>query len=101
LQPFAAAGVDDVGIGGRDGDRADRAARLVVEDRRPDAAGVGRFPDAAVVDADVEDVRLAGDADGGDGAAAAEGADVAPAELLEEGRVEVGGGADGEEEDGE
>ena len=58
LQPFAAAHVDDVRIGRRDGNRADRAGRLVVEDRRPDAAVVGRLPHAAVGGGDVEDVGL-------------------------------------------
>src|SRR6185369_1660443 len=40
LQAFAAADVNDVGIGRRDGDGADRAGWLFVEDRRPDAAVV-------------------------------------------------------------
>ncbi len=35
MQAFAAADVDDVGVGGRNGDRADRPGRLVVEDRLP------------------------------------------------------------------
>ena len=39
LQAFAAADVDDARIGRRDRDRADRAGGLVVEDRRPRAAG--------------------------------------------------------------
>ena len=58
LQPFAAADVDDVRVRRRDRDRADRAGRLVVEDRRPGAAVVGRLPHAAVDGADVEHVRL-------------------------------------------
>ena len=53
-----------------------------IEDRLPRAAGVGGFPDAAVVDADVEDIGLGGDAGGADGAAGAERADVAPLEGL-------------------
>ena len=65
-------------VGRRDGERADGAGRLVVEDRLPGAAGIGGLPDAAVVDADVEDVRLAGDAGGADRPAAAERADHAP-----------------------
>ena len=79
LQAFAAADVDDVGIGRRDGERADGAGRLIVEDRLPGAAVVGGLPDAAVVDADVEDVGLAGHAGRPDGAAAAERADHPPA----------------------
>ncbi len=55
----AGADVDDVRIGRRDGDRADRSGRLAIEERLPVRAVVGRAPDAAVVEADVEDVRLA------------------------------------------
>ena len=58
-QALAAPDVQDVRIGGRDGDPPDRSGRLVVEDRFPRAAGVGRLPDAAVDHADVEGVRLA------------------------------------------
>ena len=47
-QPFAAADVEDVRIGRRDGDPADRSGRLIVEDRLPRPAGVGGLPDAAV-----------------------------------------------------
>ena len=43
LQSLAAADVDDVRIGRRDGDRADGSGRLIVEDRIPGAAVVGRF----------------------------------------------------------
>src|SRR5258706_13488235 len=85
LQAFAAAGVDDVWIGRRHGDRADRAGGLIVEDRLPGVAVVGGFPDAAVVDADVEDVRLARDAYRDGSAAAAEWADHAPSHVVEEG----------------
>ena len=42
LQAFAAADVDDVRVRRRDRERADRAGRLVVEDRLPGAAVVGR-----------------------------------------------------------
>ena len=55
----AGADVDDVGIGRRHGDRADRAGACLVEDRFPIGTVVGRAPDAAVVEADVEHVRLA------------------------------------------
>ena len=71
LQSFAAAGVDDVGIGGRDGERADGAGGLVVEDGVPGAAVIGGLPDAAVAHADVEDVGLPGDPLGGFGASGA------------------------------
>ena len=94
LQALAAADVDDVRVGRRDGEGADGAGRLVVEDRLPGAAVVGGLPDAAVVDADVEDVGLAGHAGGADGAAAAERADHAPAQAGVERRGEgLRGGA--------
>ena len=86
----AGADVDDVRVRRRDGDRADRAGRLVVEQRHPVGAVVGRAPDAAVVEADVEDVRLAGDAGQRAGASGARRADVAPAHLAE--REVLGGG---------
>src|SRR5207237_419135 len=57
----AAADVDDVRVGGGDGDGADRAGALVIEERVPGRAVVGGAPDAAVIEADVRDVRLAGD----------------------------------------
>ena len=83
-RPSPRGDVDDVGVRGRDGDRADRARGLVVEDRAPDAAVVGRLPHAAVADADVEDVGLRRDAGDGAGAAGPVGADRAPAHLAEE-----------------
>ena len=96
LQAFAAADVDDVGVGGRDGEGADGAGGLVVEDGLPGAAVVVGLPDAAVVDADVEDVGLCRDAGGADGPAAAEGSDVAPAQAGVVGRVEALGGEEGD-----
>src|SRR6185503_16475078 len=61
-----------------------RAGRLVVEDRIPRPAVVGGFPDAAVDETRVEDVRLAGHAGDRFGAAAAQRADAAPAHLAEQ-----------------
>src|SRR5439155_12506463 len=87
LESFAAADVDDVGVGRRDRDGADGSGRLVVEDRRPDAAVIRRLPHAAVHGGDVEDVGLRRDAGCGFRAPAAERPDVAPAELLEEVRL--------------
>ena len=55
---FAAADVDHIGIGRRNGDGADRSGRLVVENRLPRAAVVVRHPDAAVDEAGVEDIRV-------------------------------------------
>ncbi len=78
LQPFAAAGVDRVGRGRRDRERADRCRRLIVEERRPGAPRVGRLEDPAVYRRDEEGVRPAGDAADRDGAAAAKRTDRAP-----------------------
>jgi hypothetical protein len=80
LETFAAAYINDARIGGRDRQGADGAGVLVVEDRFPDAPGVGALPNAAVIRGDVEDVRLSGNAAGGHSAAAAERPDHAPAE---------------------
>src|SRR5205085_11436663 len=82
LQAFAAADVDDFRVRWRDGNRPDRAGRLIVEDRLPGAPIVVRAPDAAVVDADIKDVRLARHADRADRAPAAMWADAAPLHAL-------------------
>ena len=78
LQPLAAADVEDVRVRRRHGNPADRLRRLFVEDRRPRLPVIGGLPDAAIVDADIEDVRLLNDAGGADCAAAAEGPDRPP-----------------------
>ena len=91
MMPAPRADVDDVRIRRRDGDGADRAGRLVVEERHPVGAVVGRAPDAAVVEADVEDVRLARHAGQRAGAAGARRADVAPVHLLEREVLRDGG----------
>src|ERR1700677_3141093 len=108
LQTFAAANVDDVGIAGGDGDGADGARGLVVENWVPGVAEVVGLPDTPVDLGHVEDARLLGDAGDGDGASAAEGADAAPAEIgvktlvvlrswrgLRSGGVGSGGGEEG------
>src|ERR1019366_10303776 len=51
--------VDDVGIARRDGDRTDRASGGLVEERFPIGTVVCRSPHTAVVEPDVEHVRLA------------------------------------------
>src|SRR6266550_1353101 len=71
--------VDDVGRRGRDGDCADRAGRFVVEERLPVVAVVARAPQAAVIEADVEERRTTGRRRERTRAAGAERADRAPA----------------------
>ena len=84
---IASAGINDVGIGGSDLDRADAIhALLLVEDGEPGHAGAGGFPDAALRRADVEHAGLADDAGDRRDAAAVERSDVTP---LEAG-IEVG-----------
>ena len=53
--------VDDVRVGRRDSDGPNRSGRLVVEDWLPRRPVVGGAPDAAVVEADIEHVRLTWD----------------------------------------
>ena len=89
LETFAAPDVDDVGVGRRHGDGADRSGRLIVEDRVPGPAVVGGLEDAAVYGADVEDVGPVGHTDGGLGPAAPMGADAAPLEGAEQGGVDL------------
>ena len=83
-EAFAAADVDDVGIGGSDGDGADGAGGFVVPEAVPGLAGVGGLEDASAYSADVEGGGLGGDAGEGAGAAGAHGADLSPAHGGEE-----------------
>src|ERR1700722_1480060 len=82
VEALAAAHINDVGVGRGYRDGADRLRRLVIEDRVPGAAVVVRFPNAAIDLADVEHIRLAGDARRGPGATAAKWADHAPVHVL-------------------
>ena len=84
-------------VAGGDGQLAHRDAALIVEDRPERDAGVGRLPDPARRARDEKRFRRAGDADHAGGAAAhVGGADVAPAETGEQGRVEGLSGLSGE-----
>src|SRR4051812_19581609 len=58
LQAFAAADVNDVWVGGRNGNRANRAGGLIVKNRLPGSSRVGCLPHAAINGAHVEDIRL-------------------------------------------
>ena len=81
MQSLTAGDVDDVRVGGRNFNGADRAGRLLIEDRLPGPPEVVGLPDSAVHRADVEDVRLAGNARDGARAATAKWTDVAPLHL--------------------
>ena len=68
---LASAGPDDLGIGRRDGERADRLHGLLVEDRREGLARIDRLPHAARRGAGIVGRRVTRDAgDGGDAARA-------------------------------
>ena len=89
---LAHADVDDVGIGGRDGDGADRGGlQRLVGDRRPGRAAVGRLPEAAAGGAEVVFERPGVAAGRAGRSSAARGADAAPAQAAEE-RVAVAAG---------
>src|SRR5712664_2054568 len=79
LQTFATAGVNDVRIGWSNGQRADGAGGLVVEDRIPSVPEIGGLPDTAIDGSHVENVRLVRHAGDGHRAASAERPDAAPA----------------------
>ena len=95
---LAGADPDDVRVGARDGDVADRRRAEVVEDRRPRRSAVHRLPHAAGGRADVDRVGMAFvdrdvvDAPAGDG-----GTDRAPLEI----RGEWGSGEREREKEGE
>src|ERR1700738_5309696 len=79
LQAFAAADIDDVRVRGDYNDGPDGAAGLTIKYRIPCVAGVRRLPHTAVHRGDVENSGLVRHAGDGDGAAATEGSDAAPA----------------------
>src|SRR5262249_62035351 len=60
------------------------AGRLIIEDRVPGAAEIVGLPDAAIIDADVEDIGLLAHAPRAHGAPAAERTDHAPAHAVVE-----------------
>ena len=92
---FAAAGVDDLRVGRRDRDRADRADRLRIEDRLPGSAGVAGLPDAAVDGAEIVMARIARHAGHRQHAAAAERTDRAPMQVAEKAWIDCRLGSGG------
>src|SRR3954447_25917954 len=58
MQSFTAADINNVGIGWRNCDRADRCRWLVIKNRLPRPAVINRFKNAAVHRRHVENVRL-------------------------------------------
>src|SRR5262249_40873729 len=81
-QPFATANVENVRIRWRNSQVADRTRRLIVEDRLPCVAIIGRLPYAAVVDTDIEDIGLPRHTCSAYSATCAERSDASPAQRL-------------------
>ena len=75
---LARAHIEDVGIGGRHGQRADGGDRRVIRQHGPGCAAVGGLPDSARHGAEIIDIRLAGYARHREHAAAAIRTDAAP-----------------------
>ena len=73
---------DDVGIGRRNSNRADRSDVDIIEDRRPARAAIGRLPDTAGSGADINDRVIPWLASNGDRAVTVR-SDVAIGELRE------------------
>jgi len=78
LQSFAAADINNVRIGRGDGESADGAGGLIVENGIPGVAKSVVFPDAAVDGGHVKHIGLVRDAGDATVAASAEGPDAAP-----------------------
>src|SRR5262249_23460753 len=83
VKAFAGPDVDDVRIGGGNGDRANGAGGWAVEERHPGGAEIGGLPHTAVNRAYIEGGGLVGDASGSLRSAATKRSDVPPTKLLE------------------
>src|SRR5207248_1954330 len=80
MQPFAAADINDLRIGNRDGDSADRTGWLIVKNRLPGSPIIGGLEDAAIDLGHVKNIWLRGNAGDCTGPTAAEWSDVAPSQ---------------------
>src|SRR5438477_3076496 len=78
MQTFAAANVNDVRIGNRHRDGADRAGWLIVKNRLPCSSVIGGFENAAVDLRHVKDIWLGRNAGDGVCATTAKRANVTP-----------------------
>ena len=84
MQTFAAADVDHVRIGNGNSERADRAGRLIVENRLPGAAAIIGFENATINLRGVEDIRLRRYTADRASSSAAKRADISPAQCASE-----------------
>src|SRR5213082_3394513 len=89
MQTFAAANVNDVRIGNRHRDGADRAGWLIVKNRLPRSSEIGGFENPTVDLRHVKDIWLGRNAGDGVCAATAKRADVAPPQRAI--KVRIGG----------
>src|SRR5437016_6124188 len=80
MQPFAAAHINDLRIGNRHCDSADRTGRLIVKNRLPCSPIIDRFEDAAIDLRHVKNIWLGGNAGDCTSPTAAERSDVAPSQ---------------------
>ena len=90
MQALTAGDVNDIRIGRRHRDRADRLRGLTIEKRVPSSAVVIRSPHTAIDYADIADVGLTRNAGDGTGSAAAQRSDRAPMPCLREVRKLLG-----------
>src|SRR5271165_856525 len=84
MQPFAAADINNVRIGGRNFDCADGACWLLIKDGLPGPPEVVGLPHTAIHRAHIEDIRLARHTGDGARAPAAKRTDIPPLHLGEE-----------------
>ena len=89
---LAGADVDDVVIGGRDGDGADGADRGVIGQRLPGVSAIGRLPHPARHRSEIKGAGIAGYAGDREGASTAVRTDAAPSQRPKEARVHRCGG---------
>src|SRR5438552_163258 len=87
MQPFTAAYINDLRIGNRHCDSADRPGWLIVKNRLPGSPAVCRLEDAAIDLRHVKDIWQRGNAGDCTSAAAAERSEVAPSQRAIETRV--------------
>src|SRR4029079_7884855 len=87
-----AANIQHIRVRWRDDERADRSGRLTVKDWSPGASGISGFPDAAIADANVKGVRLAGMSCSRLGPSGAQRTNVAPPHFGEQLLIDWPGG---------
>src|SRR5881394_1629842 len=80
MQSFAAADIDNVRVRNRNRDRANRSSGLIVKDRLPRPAVIGRFENAAIDLRKIKNIWLRRHTADGADASAAKRPNVSPAE---------------------